>query len=302
MCTNNCDISNQELLCQLVNLIKEEGAKNKEELKQEIIKENEKILDVIGLLKTNIQKIENNQQNLEERCKKLEKNLRKNNILIFGLNKPDSIPLPKYVIDNLSQLLDIDINERDINNLYQLRNVKIPTIKVEFVTYLKKLSVLKNCYKLKGKQIFIAHDLSPEEREDHKILTAHKKLAKSKELNVKIIRNTLKINDEIYTVDQLRKLDTETSSPVRPPPRSSISAPATPRQNNTESDEVHSDILPQSIQESTTNTSHVEIPKLAIKTPNTPSVNKILKQEEKKRTNSVSANPKVLRSAAQKPK
>lgn len=73
-------ISNKELLCQLKNLLKEEGAKNKKELKQEINKENEEVLKVVGLLKENLQQLENNQHSLVDRCKSLEKNLRKNNI------------------------------------------------------------------------------------------------------------------------------------------------------------------------------------------------------------------------------
>lgn len=100
---------------------------------------------------------------MEEFCKKFERSLRKNNI--FGLNKPEIIPVLKYVRDSLSQLLDIDINEMDINNIYPITNIKT-TIKVEFVTYLKKLSILENCYKLKGKEIFRSHNLSPEEKED----------------------------------------------------------------------------------------------------------------------------------------
>lgn len=204
------DLTNKDLLeklMQAINIIREEGKTNKEELKQEIKAENSKVLKILEEQAHKINNLTTKYDELELRCTNLERFYRKNNIILFGLEIPNGSTLLNYTLEKLTELLGIPLNDTDINNIYKLRGDKIPPIKLEFVTYLKKNLVIKNRHKLKGTKIFIAHDLSPEEREQQKVLTTHLKLARSKNYMAKIKGNTLQINDEIYSLEQLRDID-----------------------------------------------------------------------------------------------
>ena len=120
---------------------------------------------------------------------------------------PDSNKLLEFTLNKIKELLDIEILQRDINNIFQIKSDQIAPIKIEFVSYLKKQTVLKNANKLKGKNIFISQDLIYEDRKDRKLLQTHLKAARSKNLYAKIKGNSLQINDDIYTIEQLQKID-----------------------------------------------------------------------------------------------
>lgn len=105
------------------------------------------------------------------------------------------------------------IRSEDINNLYRIGRSTNSPVLIEFISYLKKTFVFKNASKLKGSNISIFHYLCPEDREEHKILRIHLKIAKEKNLQAKIKGNRLEINGESYTVEKLEKEeDEETSS------------------------------------------------------------------------------------------
>lgn len=236
--TESENITNKDLLEQLmqaINVIKEEGKANKEELKQEIKAENSKVLKKLEEQANKINTLEKKCDSLEIRCTNLEKLYRKNNIIIFGLEIPNGSSLLNFTIGRLTELLGISLSDTEINNIYQLKSDKTPPVKVEFVSFLKKDLVIKNRKKLKGTRIFIAHDLNPEERKQQKELTTHLKLARSKNCIAKIKGKTLQINSEIYTLEQLRDIDIRQGNQKTPTSVSQIeyiqtsnSAPSTP--------------------------------------------------------------------------
>lgn len=201
------DISNKDLLTSILKAIKDESQIIKEEIKREIITENNKILEQLNEHKKKFSYLESQFNSLEQRCMNFERLYRKNNIIIFGLKVNNTDNLLEFTLQKLNELLGIAIVQADINNIFQLKSDRVPPIKVEFVSYLKKDIVLKNCNKLKGTKIFIAQDLPKEDREDQKILYSHLKLARSKQLVAKIRGKTLRINDEIYTLDKLKEIE-----------------------------------------------------------------------------------------------
>lgn len=211
MIAENSDISNNDLLAKIAQTIREEGKKNKQEItsdiNKQIIKENEKLLKKIDEQNIKLNLLESKYNKLEIRCINLERHYRKNNILIFGLEIPENKNLLHYTVEKLNALLEVNILVSDINNLYHLRpNDKGTPIKVEFVTYIKKIEILKNANKLKGTRIFIAQDFCLEDRQDNKVLNEHYKLARSKNCYAKIKGKTLQINDEVYTLAQLKQM------------------------------------------------------------------------------------------------
>ncbi|KAJ8960093.1 hypothetical protein NQ317_014279, partial [Molorchus minor] len=122
------------------------------------------------------------------RLYRIEQQNKKNNIVIFGIKKSRSDITPQYICQKLNELLDIELNELDISNLYSLGNVENSPIKVEFASYIKTIYTLKHCNKLKGKNITIAHDLTLNQRQENQILRKHLNLAKKNTNNICHIR------------------------------------------------------------------------------------------------------------------
>lgn len=224
-------ITNSQLLntlMQAINAVKEEIKNKNEELKQEIKIENKKVLDKLEEHNARINTLTKSFENVEIRCLALDRTLRKNNILIFGLKVPSSGNLLNFTLNKLNELLGVELQESDINNIYQLKSEAIAPIKIEFVTFLKKNLVIKNRTKLKGSKIFIEHDLCPEDRQDQKILTHHLKEARSKNYLAKIKGKTLIVNNETYTLQELKNIDSqEDQRPIFEKVRTT-SAPTTP--------------------------------------------------------------------------
>lgn len=209
---------------------------SKQELKEDIKTVREDLLIQTEVLKDNISIIQSKLNELECRVQTLEKLARKNNLMIFGLRDHKNlrdIELANWVTNQLKSLLGIDIYLNDINNIYYLGNDANKPLRIELNSYLKKALILRNAYKLKGKQIFIDHDLSKKERVVKNVLNQNLKEAKKKGLRAYIKKEVLVIGDESYNYEQLvergnigNESDSEvfTDTPARP----SLSAPGTP--------------------------------------------------------------------------
>lgn len=207
-----------EIFKQLGKLIKEENDKQlgafkvilKEET-TEIKKEIYEIKTAITESERRIKLLQDSNCILQKKNEYLERKLKKNNIVIFGL-EVEKENLVNDVIRHLSELLHINIDISQINNVYKIG--KQPTnqpIVVEFLSYLVKVEVLKNCKNLKGTKISISDDLSKADQAVRKCLLKHQKEAKNNNLNAYIRGNKLMINNDVYTVEDLEKENTITN-------------------------------------------------------------------------------------------
>lgn len=163
---------------------------------------NEKFLQVGN----NVDSIKHDIGILQRKNLTLERNRRKNNIVVFGLTIAHA-DLVTTVISELRQRIGVELEERDINNIYYIGKNKTNhrAIVVEFVSFLKKLTIFKNVSKLKGTGIAISNDLCREDRETNKVLVKHLKIAKQQQLQARIKGNKLEIDGELYTVEELEK-------------------------------------------------------------------------------------------------
>lgn len=188
-----------------ISVLKEGVAELKEEIKTEIAE----IKTILTEESKKRREIETKQIEIEKRVSHIEKTLRKNNIVIFGL-QPNEENVLSYTIEQLNQLLTLNINTLHINNLIPLGKAENnPPILVQFTSFLTKLEVLKQCKKLKGTGVYICEDLSKEERENRKILEKHQKQARSKNLNAYIRNNKLVVNNDVYTIEELQNLESD---------------------------------------------------------------------------------------------
>jgi len=149
-------------------------------------------------------KLQEDYANLSKLLESLKSDKKKNNLMIFGLQQT-SESLIDNVVNLINKKVGVEIEKRDINNIFRVgknRSDKRPVL-VQFVTYVKKREVLLSAKNLKGTGIFINNDLSPQEREKQKVLRSHYHLARSMHHNVRITDNSLIVNGDVFTAEQL---------------------------------------------------------------------------------------------------
>ncbi|CAG9761274.1 unnamed protein product [Ceutorhynchus assimilis] len=167
-------------------------------------------------LSTTIQETKLEIDSIKKRCSFIEKKLRKNNIVIFGAKSQpqQTAGLLTSCVTLLNNLLGTNISEQDINNIYKIGKEENPPIVIEFISYLKKLTVYENkenLKKLKEHGITISNDLSPSEREEQKLLRKHLQIARTQNHETKILGNKLIIDNMEYTPQELKEIEANAS-------------------------------------------------------------------------------------------
>lgn len=227
------DIPNSKLLETITTELRKEG----DRIRAEIKTENKKLIERIDKAILKINNLEEKYTQIENKYLYLERQIRKNNILIYGLKLTENINIVDFVLNFFREVLEVELNDCHINNVYKLRIGREYVIKVELLSSLVKEKILKNCKKLKGKEIYINSDLCYKDRQEQKILRRHLKLARSKNYNAKIRGRFLEVNSEKYSVDQLRDMEnrcetdtTDSNSPGKAEKIKAFSEPPTPTQ------------------------------------------------------------------------
>lgn len=203
--------------------ILEEVAESKRELKRVIEASETRILFKIEEYKKRIDCLEQENNYLRTKLENIDRINRKKNLIAFGLNISQVSPIS--VSEKLNTLLGTHIRCEDISDVYQLGKAQNSPIKVEFISYHTKETILKQRSKLKGTSIYLNHDLTKKQQEDNQTLRKFWKESKQDSVGTCYIRaNKLFKNGKSYTAEQLRE---ETYSEIEHF-RESISAPQTP--------------------------------------------------------------------------
>lgn len=227
--TKNYQNLEDSLTDKINNLLKNQTAELKtviEAVKAEVHRE-------IHLMSDKITELEEKCTGFQKRCVQLERHLRKNNLVVFGLDVGGE-DLLGGVIAAFDGYLGVRLVETDFGDLYKLgkQGEKTPPLKIELNSHYKKLEILKNSKRLKGTAIYIANDLCKEDRLDQRILVQHKNELKNRHHKTVIRGNKLIIDGRGYTADQLENLEKSASaSSLVGGGKKSISAPSTPDPN-----------------------------------------------------------------------
>lgn len=241
-----CEEQNEITLSQIYNGLKQceerlyKGIKDSRAELIQIIKDVElKLVNKAEVSETRIQELERENLLLKEKNEMLEKRQRRNNIVIYGINKVEYAQgnLLDFIVGKLEGLLGVNLKLEHINNCFVLNNGpdKVTTpILVEFVSYLQKEKIFKNISKLKGRRIYITDDLTINERKQSQQLRTHLKLAKQRGNNAYIKGKKLFVNGEAYGAKDLPELSAEVTSELASSqdcyrkPASDPSTPTTP--------------------------------------------------------------------------
>lgn len=153
----------------------------------------------IELLKATVQK----------QSKLLDSIRRSNNLIFHGIKMESHdapLALEGKILDVSKNIMQIPLEMSELNRVIRLGkkgNENGPVL-VTFVSYIKRLQVLKNAAKLKGSNITVSEDLSLEDRERRKFLVTLNKVLREKNHTCSIKRKGLMINGKFHGIEQLR--------------------------------------------------------------------------------------------------
>lgn len=183
----------------LFQLLLKANTKQTEDIKAEIKASEKNVTEKITTIQKKV-------VTLEKKCLFFERKIRRNNIVLFGLERENNENLVQKVTAKLNELLHVNITLEDINNIYRIgQSSKSPVI-VEFISYLRKADLFKDPEKLRALRntpISISNDLCYEDRKEQKILRQHLKLAREQNKEAKIKGNKLEIGGKLYTTADL---------------------------------------------------------------------------------------------------
>lgn len=153
-------------------------------------------------LENKVVSLEAENKNLKNRLVNLERKIKKNNILIYGLTTENTSVI-ETVINLINTKLNVKLCKNEINNCYQNKKLNSEPIFLELTSYIKKAEIFGNAYKLKNSGIGFTDDLCFEDRQERKQLVQHLKRAKNNDLKAHIKNNKLIINGEAFTLSDL---------------------------------------------------------------------------------------------------
>lgn len=136
------------------------------------------------------QKLENKIQEMDERIEHVEKQRRRNNIVIKH-EKFNGNQVAEGVRQFLKQKLNIDTH---IQEAYQIKDITIAKVN----SWEQKMQIMRKKRELKGTEIYIENDMTIKEREIQKQLRGISKAEKNKGKNVKVGYQKISINDKTY--------------------------------------------------------------------------------------------------------
>lgn len=166
--------------------------------------------------------IEDLKSTVQKQNKLLDSVVRANNLIFYGVkvegNESAPLALEKKIVDICENVLKVSLAVSDLNKVFRIgKNKTIGPVLVSFVSNLKRFEVLKNSKNLQKSGISVSKDLSPEEREQRKVLVELCKDLKQKNRICNINRNGLVVDGKFYTVEQLQSGSLEIPNGVSQP-------------------------------------------------------------------------------------
>nr|CAI5859485.1 unnamed protein product [Callosobruchus analis] len=150
------EISNNDLLAKVLLALEN----NKKEIIERTEAENAKLLNLLENQTKRTNELEEKYCQLEQKYLRLERDIRRNNVIIFGIEvTPQKSHLGEEVVNTLNQLLGINLSLGDVNNVFIIRNNKSSPVKLELKSYLQKQLIFSNIHKLKNTKVFTVNDL-----------------------------------------------------------------------------------------------------------------------------------------------
>ncbi|KAL3269405.1 hypothetical protein HHI36_008475, partial [Cryptolaemus montrouzieri] len=197
-----------------------------------------KILTKIEAIEERVKDVEIENREHRDRIERPERESKRKNIIIFGLDKEASDISSELVCETLNSSLKIDLSGAHTADVHPIGRNKNCPVKVKLSTVSKKLQILSKGVELKGKNISISRDLALQQRQNLKTLREHLAIAR-KDPSVKsfIKGDKLVVSSKSYNVQQLTTFTKRTTKATltgldRELKENSVQPSADPKQSN----------------------------------------------------------------------
>lgn len=200
------ELTNTEVFTKLRNVIKD----SIEELKVEFSRHISQLTTQLESAEAKIKQLNEENKILLKQQNELRREIKKNNLIIFGLKETENEDLFKEVQSLIRDYINVNLDKNEINQIYRFGKGR--NICLKLVSFNKKIEIIKQAYLLKDSGISIAHELSEEDREAQKILRKHMKDARNQNKEATIKNNKLIVDNISFTVQELQKIEKDTHS------------------------------------------------------------------------------------------
>lgn len=164
---------------------------------------------VVKELGSKITTLEKTVQKLEKKLVDLEDRSRRNNLIVYGIRErtDESVEsLTKEVVDNVfSSVLRVNVSSVErIHRLGRKQPDKHRPVILKLMDYREKMSVLKNCSKLKGTSISVSEDFAPATRQIRKHLWNSTAEIRKTGVKVQLVHDKVKIDKKVFEWDNVQ--------------------------------------------------------------------------------------------------
>lgn len=199
------DLTNQEVYMKLRCFIKEVT----DQIREEFTAKFSEITTKLQNAESTIITLKEENKELIKQQKQLSREIKRNNIVIFGIEELENEDLYTITKQFIKTNLNIDITNCEINHIYRFGASR--SIVVKLISFHRKLEILKNGYLLKETEYSITSDLIKEDREEQKLLRKYHKEAKIQGKESKIKNKKLIINNTTYTIQDLQNIEKQSN-------------------------------------------------------------------------------------------
>nr|CAI5860479.1 unnamed protein product [Callosobruchus analis] len=182
-----------------------------QEIKEEIRQINSNITNIkseLEILNKKQTDVEKTNEILKSKVNLLESKLKKYNLVIYGVEETEDGSL-RDAVNCMRSKLEVMIDDLHIRDCYRIgkqngKNKSRPIV-VELISYNQKQNILIKAKKLPhGSGVYVSNDYTQEEYIRRKVLYAHLKRARESHNSAYIKNNTLYVNGDPYTYENLK--------------------------------------------------------------------------------------------------
>lgn len=155
--------------------IKEDSVSSLKQMEENITKTiTDKIEDKFSKFESNIQQIQNKQEEHEKKLDNIERKLRQKNLIFFGISEEEKSysELEEIMIQIINLNMEVEIDRRDLEFVGRMgkKGTKPRPVRLTLTTFGKKLAIFQRKSSLDGTGTYIKEDFPPNILEKRKVL------------------------------------------------------------------------------------------------------------------------------------
>ncbi|KAI5733057.1 hypothetical protein M8J76_007153 [Diaphorina citri] len=203
----------------------EEILRELQSMRLEQKKDHNEVMNKLKNIEENNSTLKTRTDKLESKVKTLDKDNRKRNVIIYGVAEKETESfedLEKIISNVINTTMECNLRKEEIDDFFRLGkktgngNNRPRPILMKLISFWRKREIISKASKLKGTNIFLANDWSPEHSEELKKLRAEMKDLKNRGHTVKIRGLSLIVDGKPWKNADSMDVDQVVATPIQP--------------------------------------------------------------------------------------